>query len=306
MKKLGLLLILFVLVGCRGIFGGDDVGGEIVDEIRVGSTSSDDSQDSSQEPSDSSEDDSERFTVIEYVGMGGISAPDEALDIEEVAQIGADYIWDMLGERIDGMYMVLNYFFLPDSGRSGWSGFVFATRANADNHVNPNEIWALETSYLFNFQLDAITGERLALLDRSDRNHFRHLENSELGIGDYCFDYVLPEDWEEREVEPEMDVMTNEERLAWEECYSLASAEAFPALSSVEIEEAIEIVRNYAQRHFNSSTVVRAEVSSSVHWFNSIDFEGYAFLMFEAEDETGRVIIIFLQRDTNRFLELRT
>jgi len=69
---------------------------------------------------------------------------ENSISPEEAAQIGAEYIWEMFDEAIDGMTVEMFYTFFPSSTRSYW-------------HGNVTE----DGEYRFFFSLDAITGERI-------------------------------------------------------------------------------------------------------------------------------------------------
>jgi len=172
------------------------------------------------------------FTVIEIVPIGIPRASGDTLDTEEIAQIGADYIWDMVGESIDGMYMELTY-------NIGYSNN--GRESVLIGNVVDKEVGDVHTTEArqFNFTVDSITGEILSFSD--NRDHFEQDTNK--------------------------------------------------------TEEAIEVAKDYAQRHFSSSNIIRIEECEPA-------FDPDPILRFEVEDETGHVILLHLQRDTNRFSNL--
>ena len=291
--------------------------------------SSDSLQDSSQEASESSQgspqeasellqnssqeggdyvQDAEGFTVVDHTYEyfeDYLVAIDDALDIEEIGQIGADYILDVLGESIDGLYILLSYWYLPERGeyqKHYWSGAVMATRDEVDNYINGENI-----TPLFSFGIDAITGERMRVDDHRMADDWNEFLNQ---LSDFdCFDYAISEDLSDQESMSEWemwDIMTDEELAVFGEClveqeeavvaYLL---EAFPSPSQMEIDEAMEIAKDYAERHFNDSSVI--SIAATPREYYPVNE-----LIFEAEDETGSVVQINLERDTNRFIYVVT
>jgi DUF4097 and DUF4098 domain-containing protein YvlB len=67
-----------------------------------------------------------------------------AMPYEEAANIGAEYIFEMTGERIDGKTVDMQYAVWPHSSRTYWIGNVFETQ---------------EDQLLYTFTIDAVTGE---------------------------------------------------------------------------------------------------------------------------------------------------
>jgi len=74
----------------------------------------------------------------------------DTLSPEEAAQIGAKYIWAMLGDSIDGMTVIMSYTNAEWSVRSYWQGTVLDSA--------PGEYFGRMP---FQFKIDAVTGEWL-------------------------------------------------------------------------------------------------------------------------------------------------
>ena len=85
-----------------------------------------------------------------------VTMPHNAISHQEAAQLGARYIWDMLGECIDGMYVSLLYTFWPSHTRPFVIGDVTETRQDGFGVTENNE-------RRFAFTLDAATGERMSI-----------------------------------------------------------------------------------------------------------------------------------------------
>ena len=77
-----------------------------------------------------------------------------AISAEEAAELGAQYIWDMFGESIDGKTVVMTYCVWPSHTRAYWMGEVAETKDAAENNV-----------WLFNYYIGAVSGERADIYD---------------------------------------------------------------------------------------------------------------------------------------------
>jgi hypothetical protein len=91
------------------------------------------------------------------------SAPASAMSMEEAAQIGARYIWDVFGTSIDGMYVHMFYTAHAAYSRTYWHGTVRAERFDIENIMGDDREAriALNDAILYNFRIDAITGMRV-------------------------------------------------------------------------------------------------------------------------------------------------
>jgi len=95
-------------------------------------------------------------------------APARAMTKEEAARIGERYIWDVFGDSIDGMYVVMHY---TDcwlrSYRGRWQGIVTLTVGAADSEATRYAIGSMGSlgigEMLFAFTIDSETGERLEI-----------------------------------------------------------------------------------------------------------------------------------------------
>jgi len=104
--------------------------------------------------------------------------PYDVIPAEEAAQIGARYLWDVFGLDIDGKHVVMLYsdcWLRPGEGR--WTGLIYNTIEDAlatpwlysemaavvapvNPSVNPMD-------RMFNFTIDAATGERMEIASHS-------------------------------------------------------------------------------------------------------------------------------------------
>ena len=89
--------------------------------------------------------------------------PAAAMPMEQAAQIGARYIWDVFQTNIDGMYVEMLFSAHASHSRSHWSGtvraewFDFADMADDDFDARI----AMNDAMLFQFSIDAVTGQRV-------------------------------------------------------------------------------------------------------------------------------------------------
>jgi hypothetical protein len=105
------------------------------------------------------------------------SNPDvNAMSREEAAEIGAQYIWEVFGESIDGLYVRMLSYSVPSETRAYWRGTVhheeftlpfglhsFIGVEITEEMVNEMRIIGNMSSppEIFRFVIDAVTGERI-------------------------------------------------------------------------------------------------------------------------------------------------
>ncbi len=102
----------------------------------------------------------------------GTSIPDaNAMSMEEAALIGAQYIYDMYGENIDGKSVVINYSAFPSQSRAHWIGNI-ADHEDALEYAAYNkdpakyfddENYVYDAVVNYYFSIDAVTGERISI-----------------------------------------------------------------------------------------------------------------------------------------------
>ena len=93
------------------------------------------------------------LTVIGVTDHNFHTIHTSAMSMEAAAQIGAEYIWDVFGISIDGMYVTMFYSAWDGHAREHWHGQVFLSRADAMSTESFNPI--------FWFAIDSITGMRI-------------------------------------------------------------------------------------------------------------------------------------------------
>jgi len=246
------------------------------------------------------------------VSWGGIDTDivisDHALSIDEAAQIGAKYIWEMFGESIDGMAVEMQYTIWPSSTRPYWVGvvgleprpilgpediiFVEETLVLSENGGQAVTQIRLEfregiemPQMLFQFTIDAVTGERIDVINKT-----RALDND--------------------------DTITEEELLRITQIEFQAMHDGTPnpfaiVLTSNQIETYSQLARNFSQKHFTNSTVVDVEFvrSWAAAWGRNTDGDIVAtahILNFNSTDDTGRTANISINMGSQQLLEVIT
>jgi len=67
------------------------------------------------------------------------------LSVEDAADIGAQYIWDVFGENIDGMTVLMNYSSFPSSTRTYWHGTVLSgDQEEIERFMAPREVFSFD------------------------------------------------------------------------------------------------------------------------------------------------------------------
>jgi len=236
-----------------------------------------------------------------------IEERDFIMSMEEAARLGALYIWDMFGERIDGMIVRMTYGWAPAEEWDGshayahWSATVslfdedrlrlmqkdpweWDLLRETDPDLFDESTKILWADRQFYFSIDAITGNRQAI----NRPHMFQIER--------------PED--------PSDIVTREEAREaidmWHRAQVTGEPDPFPLdLTEEERELYTQLARTYAQRHFIFVPV--ADVVFESAWpiefcrdetgeIIAIDF----LLSFTASDETGRTIALDIFRNEQR------
>jgi hypothetical protein len=84
----------------------------------------------------------------------------KVLSAEQVAELGARYIWEALGENIDGKTVYLSFNLFPSNTKVYVVGTVMDNPPAADS---------IRDSFI-QFTIDAVSGERIGIRDRRDNN----------------------------------------------------------------------------------------------------------------------------------------
>ena len=213
-----------------------------------------------------------------------------AMSYEAAAEAGAQYIWEMFGESIDGNMVHMTYSNHPASIRSLWIGRVLKpdtflpTRIAMDQDTSIDERLHLHASTLFTFSIDAVTGERIDILTYSH--------------------WMQPSE----EVRTALDELhSRSQGRATEESIAIRDGGAPPA----QLDNYIEAAREFAQRHFSTTEVVSTELVNINAIAFDLDENGNLFatnrqLIFEVTDSTGRVADVAIVESTKQLIWLNT
>ena len=185
------------------------------------------------------------------------------ISLEEAAEIGAYYIYEVLGESLDGMYMELVYNYNFHISHRTWVGHI--------NHSRIEGITGQMSAPIF-FLIDAETGERLSL-------NYSQLEDLHGISGEM------------------MESMPIEDLL-----------EIFPDPDEDEIAEMMEVAREMANRHFQTSEVAVVEYGlrqedggPNITWERPYQISALTVI-----DTEGRLIEVYIQRETHLLWQIIT
>jgi hypothetical protein len=198
----------------------------------------------------------------------------DAMSYEKAAQVGAQYIWEMYGESIDGKAVRMLYMASrPSSTRDYWNGYVFNTKADITFPRYGEESDNSKKSIpLFTFEIDAATGEWISIANYHD----------------------VPKRGG-----------ANGKAATFEELSAMANQP--PA----GLDEYIMIAKAFAQKHFKKTKVVDAEFHYQFLNYNETPgglgdgdtveiFNKGGTVSIKVPDDTGRVAEVHVNKDTKQ------
>lgn len=234
--------------------------------------------------------------------------PAIALPLDEAAQIGAQYIYDIFGKCIDGMYVELSFMGSErHMTRNIWSGVVsdrdrgtlermaqsnqlteeFQARVDAgecprDVRMNMEDLSIFDTYTPgdFYFMIDAVTGERIDI-SRPSRGSFNFSIDESRALHEYL-----------------------------ERRWGRDTSAAFVAEISPRTQEELgHIARDYGQRHFVNTTVTYVEFAGA--WASFIlsgnnTFDRVVYVSFVVTDSTGRVASVAVALESHTVSAIST
>jgi hypothetical protein len=210
-----------------------------------------------------------------------------ALSPEAAAEIGAQYIWDMFGESIEGKSVQMTYSNPPAATRAFWIGVVFeqGTRLiNRESSVEDRMQFGRSTH--FTFTVDAITGEWVNISTNSHQTEISDEVRAALDARLILSQGALTER------------MTSERQL-----YAFSR-------NTQQLDEYIEAAREIAQKHFNTSEVTSVElrdVATIAYGFNENGlYSAKRQLVFEVTDSTGRIADVAITETTKQLIWFNT
>ena len=258
---------------------------------------------------------SRNMTVVDLTGTGlnrlvpgdDITVDPLALTPEEAAAIGAQYIYDIFGVCIDGMYVEVE--FAPAwalVGRMVWHGEVsLQYRGTRAHRIEEQRLmdefmaarnrgedtsdmrWGINSRIpeppMFRFIIDAITGERMDVFHVTNITAPRMIEEHEFGI----IPAYIEREW----------------RGNWD---AALSAE----VTSQTLEELYQLAWHYGQRQFLNTTVNYVEFIGAFRGLSLDDNSNVVHTAgqanFEVTDEAGRVAILIFCLETMGITSIST
>jgi len=212
--------------------------------------------------------------------------PDEAAQLvinpDEAAQLGAQYMWDMFEECIDGKFVAMRHIIWPSHTRTYWKGIVADSR----------EAY-LENLHNFSFLIDAVTGERIDA--RRVRDDILEREAARDAISEQLM-----------EIENEMNAGGTLGYTIFDTVYNMRTGLQTPE----QLNAQSQIAKSIAQRHFISSYVESAVFLSFGTTDLNLDESGNVTisqrLNFSITDSTGRVALLSFAAETGKLYDIST
>ena len=212
------------------------------------------------------------FTMYEYeysfYGFPG--DVDDIISIEEAAMIVAEYILEVLGDDLDGKYMVLHMNYNHNINFSTWNVLIYDYVEDVvlnHNKLSGNAGNTAVRNQRYTVLIDALTGRRLIL--------WNEFQNALAPITEIDFhDFT-------------------QARLN----------ELFPRLADVEVEHALEAATIFATRHFSSAGLAFVKQGRVDVPFSS---EGSPMIEFYAVCVKGNMIELLLCRNSLELVNINT
>lgn len=216
-------------------------------------------------------------TISMYVPEG-FEGCENALSPEEAALIGAQYIWEIFGESIDGDFIWLVYWDFPSHTRTFWYGTVADSKEDIQS----------QTQRSFGFAIDGITGEWI------DVSNFRAFRDSVTAEAQDKFNELSMTDEGWVQINEAWDAIDNEIQR-----------------NPNQLDMYIETVIEYTGRHFSNTGIISVDFVSIRASVLDLDENGNFIpranvLRFTVTDNTGRVANVFLDEETRAVTMIST
>jgi len=257
--------------------------------------------------------------------------PPLAIPMDEAAQIGAEYIWDVFGVSIDGMHIEMFASTSENLTRTYWHGSVYLTEEDAMENLGSYSVPVRVMTSNEEARIPAISDQPRAVdvPDRTREETRQNIESWERELRESIENYheertntVVSEtpleeirfhipvytfmidavtgmridiNYNARDTQIDRNYLTTEVMLGWREAVvasgwfemDITGQVAYAGLSESQIETYTQTAKEYAQRHFNNSTVVSISleqfgINPSPAGIEIIN------LSFVAIDDTGR------------------
>ena len=241
----------------------------------------------------------------------GVDINPAALSPESAAQIGAQYIWDVFGESIDGMFVEVSFDDWEFNTRSHWRG---AVTINNRYTLEQREEWEVKMAELM-AEIDA----RIYAGEDPDEVHqdvFGNIEHHEYVTALFYFtiDALTGKRIDIWQATP-FRIFTEEESQILNEYMQNMdrdiSGTMFNANLTPQEKVALsQMASDYAARHFNNTTVMNTSFTNASNNID-IDLEGNVvflpgFASFDVTDSAGRVASISINLNLNKVTSIST
>jgi len=228
------------------------------------------------------------FTMIEIISHTARSIPSSAIPMEDAAQMGARYIWDVFGTSIDGLYMEIWFSAHASQGNTTWTGMVYMENPldGTPNEIDGYIVYESSAFPTYIFSIDSITGKRIDISymcqpDMDERNSESRNQSGRTISG---FD---------RDVDDVMASRTALLNAGWFDM-SISEQIAFAGISDETLEAYLQTAMTLAQAQFNTSSVSDVQLTDLATNGLLDGVVDLAAFIFTAVDNTGREARIFI------------
>ena len=218
-------------------------------------------------------------TFSMYVPEGSAGC-ENALNPEDAVLVGAQYIWEIFGESIDGKFVWLTYWDFPSYTRTYWVGTVGNSREDIEGQIQRS----------FSFAIDGVTGE---WIDVANFNAFRDSTTpaAQAKIEGFSANGLYEAGTRITEV---WDSIDNESYLHPDQ-----------------LDDYLEVVIDSVARHFVNTSIVSVDFVNIRATVLDVDGNGNFIsransLRFTATDSTGRIADVFLDEETMSVVMITT
>ena len=233
--------------------------------------------------------------------------PTQALSMEEAAEIGAEYLWDVFGICLEGMHVEMMFSNWETASRSYWQGSVYSSEEAAlalhahneamgealrnNPYVDLSEFRESQPELpSIHFMIDAITGMRIDVSVENMSGTPRILTDEEFEILINSRQFI--DEWQ-----------------SWFD-KSIDEQIAYLGLSDETLEAYMQVARELAAGHFNNSEVVDVQITSQ--WGGGLSVQmnfgenGERTFVLETinatvTDDTGREAIVSFPAESASF-----
>jgi len=297
MKQARILLIsiaalaILIMAGC---------GGDQPPSDTDSGTYNDSAQDDVQDPVSSHA----QVTTINITHEGIVVRPN-AMSMEAAAQVGLQYIYDIFGENMAGMYMELEFSDWDNLTRTLWHGAV--SHSNRNTLVNRARFNELNDEFIA--RLDA--GEDSEYVHEDMNDLFQAINYSPARFY-FNIDAVTGEWIDIWQTTPAMTQAMNETiplheyiDQEWDGDWEVAFAIEIPPQ---EIDELSQMAQEYAQRQFSNSSIasMNFESASAAFVYNGGGFNREANASFAVTNDAGRVAWVSIHVESRTVTSINT